>query len=82
MRRRRLRGAAILPDSNASSIDGSRSGGIGRRTRLKIWRVATPVGVRLPPPAPFFAGGGVDFLSFSCYIQFSIVLASQRYVRA
>src|SRR5882724_7875996 len=27
------------------------SGGIGRRTRLRIWRV-TPVGVRVPPFAP------------------------------
>ena len=31
-----------------------RSGGIGRRTRLKIWRVETPVGVQLPPPAFLF----------------------------
>ena len=28
-----------------------RSGGIGRRTRLKIWRGATLVGVQVPPPA-------------------------------
>ncbi len=64
--RRLPQGADILRDSTGGSIDGSRSGGIGRRTRLKIWRVATPVGVRLPPPAPHNLDGGVDFLFFSC----------------
>jgi hypothetical protein len=31
-----------------------RSGGIGRRTRLKIWRWLPIVGVQVPPPAPTF----------------------------
>jgi hypothetical protein len=38
------------------SIDSKgESGGIGRRTRLRIWRV-TPVRVRVPPFAPITYG--------------------------
>ena len=36
------------------SIQFSRSGGTGRRSRLKICRGSLPVWVRLPPPGPSF----------------------------
>ncbi len=65
----------VLAPSNSISYTGHsrrRSGGIGRRTRLKIWRGVTLVGVRLPPPAPIESKGCnksdsfVTTASFSC----------------
>jgi hypothetical protein len=35
--------------------EAARSGGTGRRSRLKICRGSLPVWVRLPPPGPFFS---------------------------
>ncbi len=47
--------AAPLPHTPLMlfSVQFSRSGGTGRRSRLKICRGSLPVWVRLPPPGPF-----------------------------
>jgi hypothetical protein len=53
----RHRGRPVLYPSTRLmlfSIQFSRSGGTGRRSRLKICRGSLPVWVRLTPPGPFF----------------------------
>ncbi len=62
------------------AIHRCRSGGIGRRTRLKIWRGLLLVGVRLPPPAPiespWFFRDSTTLIGSGARTRFSRVMIS------
>src|SRR5215467_1230721 len=56
-----------------NSFAHSRSGGTGRRSRLKICRGSLPVWVRLPPPGP------TKPLYFSGYFALKVLASPERH---